>query len=94
MPADEHAHFLVRYSSQIDNRLNEVSHHLGRGFFLYSTYLRGALDPYKLFAAEVLATILEIDEAHPFMAHSMLARSAGYALPLVGRAWLCERQNT
>lgn len=80
-----------RINGLIDNRINAVVDALGWEGTAQDIFMRGALDPFDVYKAEALASVLDISDAHPLLAFSMLARSAGFVLPLEERAWLCER---
>ncbi|MBK9080476.1 MAG: hypothetical protein IPL91_15905 [Hyphomicrobium sp.] len=80
-----------RINALIDNRTDAVADIYGWSRNLDEIFLRGALDPFEVFKAEVLISILDITDAYPLVAYPMLARSAGYVLPLEDRVWLSER---
>lgn len=82
-----------RINELIDHRINVICGFYGWSVYAQGVFLRGALDPFEVFAAEVLATVLNITEANPLLAYSVLARSAGFVLPLKERVWLCDRPN-
>lgn len=80
-----------RINTLIDDRIDAVADIYRWPRDPDETFLRGALDPFPVFKAEVLISILDIPEAYPLVAYPMLARSAGYILPLEDRVWLSER---
>lgn len=80
-----------RINALIDERIDAVADIHGWPRNPDETFMRGALDPFSVFKAEVLASVLEFREADPLRAFAMLARSAGYVLPLEECVWLCER---
>lgn len=80
-----------RINELVDDRIDSVGDIYGWPRSPDQTFMRGALDPFDCYKAEVLASVLDITEAFPLLAFPMLARSAGYVLPLPERVWLCER---
>lgn len=80
-----------RLNDLLDHRVNVITQLFQRSIYLQSVFLRGALDPFDLLALDVLTTVLDIAEASVLMPYSVLARSAGFVLPLEDRAWICER---
>lgn len=80
-----------RINALIDDRIDAVADIYGWPRKPDETFMRGALDPFEVYKAEVLISILDIPEAYPLVAFPMLARSAGYVLPLPDQVWICER---
>ena len=80
-----------RLNDLIDHRVNVITQLFQRSIYLQSVFLRGALDPFDLLALDVLTSVLDIAEANALMPYSVLARSAGFVLPLEDRVWMCER---
>lgn len=80
-----------RLNDLIDHRVNVITQLFQRSIYLQSVFLRGALDPFDLLALDVLTSVLDIAQANELMPYSVLARSAGFVLPLEDRVWMCER---
>lgn len=79
-----------RINDLLDHRVNVITQVISRSIYLQSVFLRGALDPFELLALDVLTTVLDIAEANVLLPYSVLARSAGFVLPLEDRVWMCE----
>lgn len=79
-----------RINDLLDHRVNVITQVISRSIYLQSVFLRGALDPFELLAVDVLTSVLGIAEANVLLPYSVLARSAGFVLPLEDRVWMCE----
>lgn len=82
---------LRQLSQHITDRIDLISGVYGWPITLEDAFMRGALDPFEIYVADAFAAILELPAAAPLTAYSMLARSAGFVLPLEKDVWLCER---
>lgn len=80
-----------RINQHITDQLDAIAGVYGWPAAIEDAFMRGALDPFEIYVADALAAILELPEAGPLTAYSMLARTAGFVLPLEDQVWLCER---
>lgn len=82
---------LHRIRELIDDRIHAVASMYRWPLTMEGGFMRGALDPLPLYIVDAFAAVLELPEVQPLTAYSVLARSAGFVLPLEERVWLCER---
>ena len=82
---------IVRLHDLIEERLTALATWNSWPGKVMNQFLRGALVPFTLYAVEALAYGLKIGEAWALLPYAVLGRSAGFVLPLEGRAWLCAR---